>query len=367
MLIFKCFVCGYESNSKKDLKSKEIGKTYICPECNKFHGCLVETETQKEFPEDYVLKIKSSKTIPRYYAKKESIPNNDKEVYVYIQVFEAINITKGIFEYIFVDVPGSYKRLDKFWSRVYEHEIEIIKPVGKFILNNIESRTIKFQRLDRQKNNVENFLNNNDDLVLDTENENIKNEKINEYENRINKLENKILKLYEIINEIDLYKISSLDIDYLLKSNLKFNNLYIINKTQSSRVKKKYNVTKIISYVDNMQLNKTWNKDEIYYLGIPDLKNINLWLKKAYESGAVCCGFVPFSPLSDWFQYYIVDRSKYRILKRQKEIPFPIVEFSFRYDQKNKKAKNIKSSSMLNKKDIELGQIAINFSELSKR
>lgn len=353
MVIYKCFLCNFESNAKSVLKSKVTGKTYLCPECKTSHGCLVETETQKEFPSHYKLVIKKNEDVPIYYGRIMDRYDN-KIVSVALQIFEAIDIRRGIFTYVITNVPGMYKTIAAPYRLLMAHDIAIIQTVGENILTTVKSRNPTSQTLLYDTKIIDDFSDNDKYKKIISQKD----------KNKISELETQNIQLLNNLYGLDIYKIIMFDLDYLLDSPLNFKKWYKLPKPLETRLKKKYETTQMITYNNLKDLNKLWHKYDNFYLGLPSLDNINLWLDKAWKSKAVCCGVVPFAPLSEWYKNCIIGKAQIKLLKQQKGIPFPLVEFNYRYIPTKRKSKiTTAKSSLLTKTDIKLGQQMFNFAK----
>jgi hypothetical protein len=352
MIIFKCFTCSFESNNKTILKSKTIGRVYTCPECKQSYGCLVETETQMEFQKDYILTFIKNKVTPIYYGNIIKDINKDSHE-VALQVFEIINIPKGIFTYGYVNVPGMFTIIGGDSLYLLLKDCAIIQPIGENVLTTIESRNPKNQISLYIPKPADNFKNEN--TLIKT---NVSQSTKSLYQSKLEEENNRLI---ENLYKLDIYNIISFDINYLLNSPLNFKTTYKLPRPLITRLKKKYNVTKIITYHDLTHLNSLWHTYDIHYLGLPSLNNIMLWLQKAWRSKSVCCGVVPFAPLSDWYKEFIIDKAEIRLLKQQKGIPFPLVEFNYRYQSKKKMLESEKT--LLTKTDKQLGQQMFGFAK----
>ena len=352
MIIYKCFLCNFESNNKTIVKGKTNGEVYLCPECKQSYGCLVETETQKEFPSDYMFTVIRNKDIPTYYGITiEKLEGKNRKVA--LQIFEIIDIKSASFVYGYINVPGMFTIISDNYSHLLTKHSAIIKPVGKNILLTIESKNPPNQIINYKTKSADNFRNIDIKIEIDKPN-------TLKLKEQTTKLKEQNLKLTKDLYGINIYKIITFNLNYLLSSPLDFKKQYKLPKPLITRLKKKYKITKVVIYTDFMYLNNLWHTYDIFYLGLPPLNNIDLWLSKARKSKAVCCGVVPFAPLANWYKEHIIDKAEIKLLKQQSGIPFPLVEFSYRYESRKGKP------SLLTKTDIKLGQKMFNFSKEKK-
>ena len=225
MIIYKCFLCSYESNSKKELKSKDIGKTYICPSCKISHGCLVDTETQKEFSNDYMSSFERNKDIPIYYGIRLTEPDKFNNVKVALQVYEIIDIEDGVFVYGYMNVPGMFALIDSPKRLMNVNKCAPIKTVGKNLLISTKSKNPKNEILSYKVNSLEKVSQETPEILTIKHNE---------------KLIDENVKLTKQLFEIDVYKILMFDINYLIESSLRFKNLYSLPNSVKIRMHKKY-------------------------------------------------------------------------------------------------------------------------------
>jgi len=292
---------------------------------------LVDENTKKEFNSNYVYTVKRHISSPKYFCK--FVKKIDDQFGEYnLQIFELIDINNGKFEYAYVTVPGMYISIHNYNIRLLYKNVAIIGIVGKNILTDYETKNPIIQTTKYKYPNADDIISNNKITKEDNINYN---DIIADKDKRIKLLEEHERKLYEKIISIDLHKILCFDLDYILNSPLNIKERYSLSKSLKNRLIKKYQPNYFIKYNDQWY-NGIWDKDGMFNLGFIPLNELEKWLEKAYMSKANSYGIIPYAPAADWYKKYIEKYANVRLLKKQKDIPFPVAEFSYTTKKINK-------------------------------